>query len=80
MSVKECVCVCVYECVCVLNANAGAVAVWCSQAAPDVPQQSTVQKLFISPSKAQQNYSVWGNRTDTHTCMYMHICIYLSRT
>lgn len=45
-------------CVCVLNANAGAVAVWCSQAAPDVPQQSTVQKLFISPSKAQQNYSV----------------------
>lgn len=38
---KKCVQMCV-ACKC------GAVAVWCSQAAPDVPWQSTVQKLFIS--------------------------------
>lgn len=49
VSVRFCV---RFECKC------GAVAVWCSQAAPDVPQQSTVQKLFISPSKAQLNRSV----------------------
>lgn len=57
-------CVCV-ECKC------RAVAVWCSQAAPDVPQQSTVQKLFISPSKAQLNHSVYEKRTDPHMTPYM---------
>lgn len=54
--VHECKCECVSMCVCV-ECKCRAEAVWCSQAAPDVPQQSTVQKLFISPSKAQLSSS-----------------------
>lgn len=44
LGVHECKCVCA-ECKC------ESVAVWCSQAAPDVPRQSTAQKLFIGPGK-----------------------------
>lgn len=51
--VSVCVCVRAHVSVCVrvrAEFRCEGVAVWCSQAAPDMPQQSTEQKLFISPS------------------------------
>ena len=77
LGVHECksLCVCVCVCVCV-ECKCGAVAVWCSQAAPDVPQQSTVQKLFISPSMAAAELlAVWEQSrfTPARTCTYAFI-------
>lgn len=47
-------CVCGRVCVCVRAFRCEGVAVWCSQAAPDMPQQSTEQKLSITEQQRGQ--------------------------
>ena len=67
------VCVCMCECVLCVECKCGALTVWCSQAAPDVPQQSTVQKLLISQARCTAElFNVESHNTYEYERMHVH--------